>query len=69
MPSIQVGGMSCQHCVQSVTRALSAVPGITEVAVSLEHGKATFQAPAALDWDAVRAAIAKAGFEPGKEES
>ncbi|HCF04827.1 MAG: Heavy metal transport/detoxification protein [Desulfomicrobiaceae bacterium] len=69
MPSIHVGGMSCQHCVQSVTRALSAIPGITDISVSLERGEATFQAPKDLDWDAVRAAIAKAGFEPGKEEA
>lgn len=65
MPSIQVGGMSCQHCVQSVTKALGSIPGITDVAVSLERGEATFQAPADLDWERVRAAIETAGFQAG----
>ncbi|QLA15605.1 heavy-metal-associated domain-containing protein [Desulfolutivibrio sulfoxidireducens] len=64
MPSVEVKGMSCNHCVMSVKKALSGLPGVTDVDVSLEKGLATFEA-AALDAEAVRQAIAKIGFEPG----
>ncbi|HEX8011555.1 MAG TPA: cation transporter [Casimicrobiaceae bacterium] len=33
--TLQVGGMSCQHCVHAVTKALQAVPGVDRVAVSI----------------------------------
>jgi copper chaperone len=38
---IRITGMSCQHCVQAVTRALRAVPGVTEVRVQLGAPQAT----------------------------
>lgn len=38
---LKVSGMSCQHCVAAVTRALSQVPGVESAAVSLEQGQAT----------------------------
>jgi copper chaperone len=65
MPSIEVKGMSCNHCVMNVTKTLAAMPGITNVAVDLATGLATFDA-AALDPKALREAIAKIGFEPGE---
>ena len=34
--SIQVEGMSCEHCVQAITKALRALPGVADVAVDLE---------------------------------
>jgi copper chaperone len=64
MPSIEVKGMSCNHCVMNVTKTLSALPGLTNVSVDLARGLATFDAQA-FDAEAVRAAIAKIGFEPG----
>ncbi len=68
MPKIQVSGMSCSHCVQSVTKALATVPGVTDIAVSLERNEAIFQAPANLDWERVRAAIEAAGFQAGAHQ-
>jgi len=42
MTELRIQGMSCMHCVKSVTEALSQVPGVTEVQeVSLEKGAAT----------------------------
>ena len=41
MPTVKVKGMSCQHCVASVTKALSDIEGITDVSVNLEAGEAT----------------------------
>lgn len=64
MPSVEVKGMSCNHCVMSVKKALSGLPGISNVEVNLEKDLASFEA-ANLDAQAVRQAIAKMGFEPG----
>ena len=63
MKSIAVGGMHCPKCVASVTKALSEVPGLSNVSVNLEKGEATFdgEAPA----DAIKEAVDKIGFIPG----
>lgn len=39
--SLMIEGMSCQHCVASVTKALQAVPGVESAQVSLEQARAT----------------------------
>lgn len=62
--SIAVRGMSCGGCVKSVTRVLSALPGVTEVEVSLENATAIVRYEAgAVAIDAMVAAIDAAGFE------
>jgi len=33
---LTVEGMSCEHCVNAVTKAVKALPGIAKVAVDLE---------------------------------
>jgi copper chaperone len=43
---IQVTGMSCQHCVGAVTRALESVPGVTGVQVDLSTGLTRIQGEA-----------------------
>jgi copper chaperone len=37
---LKVEGMDCEGCVKSVTRMLSAVPGVHEVDVSLAEARA-----------------------------
>lgn len=58
-----VEGMTCGHCVQSVTTEVSQLQGVTDVAVDLESGQVTVTSEAALDSNAVRAAVEEAGFE------
>ena len=60
MHTIQVKGMSCQHCQAAVKEALEEL-GLTEVKVNLESGQVTYQGQA--EWEALRAAIDDAGFE------
>ena len=36
-----VTGMTCGHCVSSVTEEVSELPGVTDVQVELETGKVT----------------------------
>ena len=63
MPTIKIKGMSCQHCVSSVTKALSAIAGISDVNVSLEKGEATFTENSPVSKETIRNAITKIGFE------
>lgn len=41
---LNVTGMTCDHCVRSVTNALKDVPGVADAVVSLEDKKATVTA-------------------------
>jgi copper chaperone len=41
---LDVTGMTCDHCVRSVTNALKDVPGVANAVVSLEDKKATVTA-------------------------
>ena len=63
MKSIKIKGMSCQHCVMAVTRALSAIDGVKDVHVDLNKGMATYQEDKPVHSDAVRAAIRKEGYD------
>ena len=57
-----VPGMTCGHCVQAVTSEVSAVPGVTSVAIDLDT-KAVVITGTDLDDRDLRAAIDEAGFE------
>ena len=61
---LPISGMSCSHCVKAATEALSAVPGVISVEVTLEPGQATVEHDGA-DLDALKAAIVEEGFEVG----
>ena len=64
MPTIiKVKGMSCQHCVASVTKALSEIEGITDVQVDLDKGEATFSEQSQVAEQTIKDAITKIGFE------
>lgn len=65
MPAIKVKGMSCQHCVASVTKALNEIDGISKVTVDLEKGEAAYEEDKPVDREKVKEAINKIGFEAG----
>jgi len=56
-----VKGMTCGHCVRSVTEEITGVEGVSAVDVNLDAGTATVTGDAAPD--AVKAAVVEAGFE------
>ena len=62
--TLNIGGMSSQGCVGSVTRVLKALPGVANVAVKLDPGSAeiTFD-PSRTDLASMRAAIEDAGYD------
>ena len=58
-----VKGMTCGHCVSSVSNELNKLPGVNDVAVDLDTGKVTVTSAHPLDTDTVRSAVDEAGFE------
>jgi len=63
MATIKVKGMSCQHCVASVTKALNDLEGISDVKVDLEAGAATYNENSPVTIEAIKDAISRIGFE------
>ena len=61
MIQINVAGMSCQHCVKSVTAALTAVDPLANVSVDLPTGTVRVESTAPLA--SLTDAIADAGYE------
>ncbi len=60
---LKVKGMSCQHCVMSVTKALSQLEGIQNVQVDLTKGEVRFENTEAVATDQIVKAITDAGYE------
>ena len=58
---IKVGGMSCQHCVNFVDKAVRAVPGVTGAVVDLAAGGVAVTGD--FNRAAVIAAIKAEGYE------
>ena len=58
-----VTGMTCGHCVASVTEEISEIEGVARVAVVLETGAVTVTSEQPLDDAAVRAAVEEAGYQ------
>ena len=58
----QVSGMTCSHCVDSVTDEVSKIPGVTGVQVDLATGRVTVEADRPVSVDAVAAAVDEAGY-------
>lgn len=57
-----VSGMTCQHCVASVTEELAELDGVSGVVVDLPTGAVTVTSAAPLDAAAVRGAVEEAGY-------
>ncbi|GGU26902.1 heavy-metal-associated domain-containing protein [Lentzea flava] len=58
-----VKGMTCGHCVSSVTEEVSQISGVRQVDVDLPTGKVTITSDEPVAEDAVRAAVSEAGYE------
>jgi copper chaperone CopZ len=58
-----VQGMTCGHCVASVTEEVQEIPGVESVDVVLETGALTVTSSQPLDDSAVRSAVEEAGYQ------
>ncbi|WP_319460535.1 copper ion binding protein [Micromonospora sp. RTP1Z1] len=59
----QVQGMTCGHCVNSVSAEVGAIPGVSDVQVDLASGRVSVTSESPLDTDTVRAAMDEAGYD------
>jgi copper chaperone len=57
-----VKGMTCGHCVMSVTEEVEYVPGVSGVDVDLNSGRMVVRGDRFSD-DAIRDAVDEAGYE------
>lgn len=61
---LKIEGLHCDGCVRSVTRMLTAIPGVDRVAVSLAENRAEVSYdPARTGVADFRRAVARAGFK------
>ena len=60
-----VVGMTCDHCVNSVTEEVSEVPGVETVQVELATGALTITTTQPVPDAAVKAAVEDAGYQLG----
>ena len=56
-----VHGMHCQSCVQKVTNALEAVPGVSSASVCIETNKANLTLDASVELERLNAAVGRVG--------
>ena len=57
-----VTGMTCGHCVASVTEEISDLDGVVDVSVALDTGTVTVTSSRPLDRADVQAAVEEAGY-------
>ncbi|MBM4349811.1 MAG: heavy-metal-associated domain-containing protein [Deltaproteobacteria bacterium] len=60
---LRVKGMSCQHCVMSVTKALNQLDGIKNVQVDLSKGEIRFDNTKPVASEQIEKTITDAGYE------
>ena len=61
--TINVAGMTCDHCVNSVTEELKKISGVSEVQVDLDSGKVEITSVTEISPAAITEAITEAGYE------
>ncbi|MFO7637533.1 MAG: heavy metal-associated domain-containing protein [Clostridia bacterium] len=60
---LSIEGMTCMHCVNHVTRALSGIKGVRNVRVSLEEKMATLELKKEVPDKVLSEAVEEAGYK------
>lgn len=60
--TIQISGMTCSHCVMSVTESLNAIEGVS-AKVDLSQGSAVISYDREIEDGLLKKAVNKAGFD------
>ena len=62
--TLQIEGMSCQHCVQAVTEALTSLVGVRSVKVDLSQDRAVVKfAAKQVEVSQMKDVVNQAGFQ------
>ena len=56
--------MMCQHCQMAMEKALSKVPGVSEVKVDLENKTAVVSLSGDVSDETLNGTVTEAGYEP-----
>lgn len=59
---LDIGGMSCQHCVNAVMKALSEVPGVTVERVEVGSAEVAYE-PSQVTEQSILDAVNDEGYE------
>lgn len=60
---VYIDGMSCEHCVKRVEKALLALPGVESVQVNLDGKSADITAGEFPTDEAIKTAVTEAGYQ------
>lgn len=63
MTTLKVKGMTCQHCVMAVKKALGFLEGVKNIEVDLGKGEVRFENSKGLAAEQIREAIENAGYQ------
>jgi copper chaperone len=58
-----VTGMTCQHCVASVTEEISEIDGVSDVVVDLPTGAVQVTSDVPIEASRILAAVTEAGYQ------
>lgn len=61
--TLKVDGMSCMHCVGSVTKALEAIEGVSKVVIDLDTKNVDITLSKEVADSVLKKAITDAGYE------
>ena len=61
--TVNIEGMSCNHCKMTVEKALGTIDGVTNVDVSWENKNAVIESTKEISNDVIKQVIDEAGFE------
>jgi len=64
--AVKIEGMSCQHCVMAVKKALGGVPGVIQSDVQVGSAVVSYDESKAKEAD-IQTAIEKAGYKVVKK--
>lgn len=65
--TINVEGMSCNHCVECIKKAAGSLNGVIEVSVDLKEGKVTLEYdPERIDLETIKDIIEDQGYNVKK---
>lgn len=70
--TVEVVGMTCDHCLQAVANKVGALAEVTDVAITLDTtgpSMVTVNATAEISADSLRQAVRDAGYETAGEIS
>lgn len=63
MFKLNIEGMSCQHCVNTVTKILESVGNLKNIKVSLEDKAAYFEADKGVDFELIKSKVEEKGYK------